>query len=503
MSRSNRLFLLLLLALFYLALMAFYGYRVGDEDLCETSSYALKLMMPHLYPNDLYLQYISSISINERMPFSYLLASLGPGSEWTYFLLHFFCTMIVLGGLYSIAARYLSKTGILLFLGSCLFLTYGWTLGGNEIWYNYVMPSLPAKAISCWALYYFLRDDRRSCYLLLIPATFLQPIVGAQLALLFLLIDGWQLVNTKTQINWKWVWPILVYGLIAGGWVLSVYLAQSNDDSLSNRHFMEIMETRLAHHYFPSYYPLKSYLVFAALYIAGIWSWRKDQKIVRFFLLAMVGYFLFAILVEGVGSASIIPLQWFKTTIWVKVLAILGILKQLERSLLPKVPHWSLAGLVGLIACMILLRFGGLLKVIPQPILHLPFAQYDSDEIDIARQVQTVTENSVCIIQPPEMTALRFFGKRSVYIDYKSNLHSRGYLAEAKKRRQEIYGLTLELRRNSLNLPQDLKESYGNLSTDTIEKQKINGATHIIMYAERELPYPIVAQNEMYRLYKI
>ena len=483
----------------YFLLLAYYGYRVGDEDLCETSAYAMLLKDPGLFSGDFYLTQLSESFINERYPFALLLSCIDPTSEWSYFVLHALCSCLLIWGLLQLSSLYLKKIfWQVAFVATALFFSYGMTLGGNEIWYNYVMPSLPAKAIGIWTLYFYLARKRWLAYGILIPAALLQPIVGAQLALIYLSLDGLSWIGVKRFPSSRQVCPPLLFGCTAGLWTLLIFFQQHDQQLvLDAQHFFEILETRLAHHFFPNYYPLTSWLSFGGIFLAGTSLWRRHSTTVfRLCMITAFGWCIYAIAVLWADSSFIASLQWFKTTIWIKVLCLLSITIWLEDRMKWKYGALPFALLLAALATFLVFRPS-------QQTRHFPWSDYTSAEIDIAELAAAHSDAGSSFILPPDMTALRFFGRRGVFIDYKSNLHTHGYLAEAERRRRIVYGLSLELRRSGKNVMHGMKHHYLSLTAEQVKSFKTEGATHIITSIGHSLALEKVAANAKYTVYRL
>jgi hypothetical protein len=489
------------LVVIYLALIAFHGYRFGDEDMTETLSYALYMNDHSLYPYDLYIQAVGHNALNERFPFTSLLAVFGYPLDWPCFLLHLATTFLLLSGLWQIAGIYLNAIGsrILLLLAT-LFVTYHLNLGGNEIWYNYYVPSHLAKAIGIWGLLFWLTERRLTGYLLLSVATFAQPVVGAQLALLCMLIDLGQWKKEKLKV---FSGPLL-YGLTAGVWIMLIFTSHLvKDHSITNSVFYDIMEARLAHHFFPSYFPFRSWIILLPLFLTATYFARRlDQKIFRFFLWALAGMVLYVVGIEWLKIPSLLSLQWFKITVWLKPLAFLVILKLFD-SWIGRVPVrwilWSMAP----ISIFALLNITGIIQSFGNKPMDLPGTAFYNEEMDMALKMKNALPLDACIIIPPDVTGIRYFSEKSIYVDYKSNIHSKRYMAEAAHRRKELYGLDLEMRKSSPDIMQDLKRYYENLKETDFILYREKGVTHILVKNSQQLNFKKTISNSLFTLYQL
>ena len=138
---------------------AFHGYQFGYSDMTECLSYMDALLHPDLYKNDLFISALRGTWINERFFFTVILSLGAANIEIWAFVLHLI-TLLFLAMAWVLIAHHLlkSKPSILLF---CLLLFIPLqmiNIGGNEMVYNYFVPSLPAKMLGSWAFYFFFNQ---------------------------------------------------------------------------------------------------------------------------------------------------------------------------------------------------------------------------------------------------------------------------------------------------------------------------------------------------------
>jgi hypothetical protein len=491
----------IVLVVIYLALIAFHGYRFGDEDMTETLSYALYMNDHSLFPNDLYIQAVGPNALNERFPFTYLLALFGYPLDWPCFILHLSTTFLLLAGLWQIGGIYLNAiTSRILLVITTLFVTYHLNLGGNEIWYNYYVPSHLAKAIAIWGLFCWLTNRQITAYLIVSLATFAQPVVGAQLALIFMLIDLGQWKKDKLRVL---AGPLL-YALTAGVWILFIFVSHLvKDQSITNATFYNIMETRLGHHFFPSHFPLRSWIILLPLFaLGGYFSRQNDQKMVQFFLWSFAGMLLYVIGIEWLEIPALLSVQWFKITIWLKPLALLVLIKLIDSSAEKISIRWIQWAMLPVVL-LSLLNMGGIFHSFGNKPMHLPGTRYYNEEMEMGLQMKNILPSDVCIIIPPDVTGIRYFSERSIYVDYKSNIHSKSYMAEAARRRNVLYGLDLEMRRSKQNMMQLQKRHYELLDETDFSLYRQKGVTHILVRNNHPLNFKKIISNSLFTLYQL
>ncbi len=504
-KRSIREELITVLIL-YIMLMAFFGYRFGDEDMMESLSYANYLLDPSLYPHDLYIQAVTTSNWNERFIFATLLSWGGENPAWYCYLIHLISSCAFIWASLLIAKKYLSNKFLqIVFLLIFLFAAYYINLGENEAWYNYLMPSHLAKSFAIWAIYLFLSRRENYAFLFLIPATFCHPIVGAQLALLFALVQVAAWIRDP-QNRWHTIGGIMAYGLTAGLWVMIIFYHHLvADQTVSDAVFYEIMETRLAHHWFPSYYPLKHWIILVPIMVYAAYFWRNvEHRLFEIYLYCGIGMVIYLIGIEYLEITQLLSLQWFKTTVWLKPLSILALCIWLEqRGVLDAFTDRpaNLALIIG--GSLAITQFAWQFPAGPKH-YHFPFSQYESDEIHLANILRRELANDAVLLVPPHLTATRYYAKRSLYIDYKSNIHSRSYMAEAARRREDVYGMKLAWRQSGKNMVAEGRQYFHQLSDAQISAFKKEGVTHYVQekkYGRRDLR--AVVENQSFIVYEL
>ncbi len=490
-------------------MLAFHGYIFGGNDLVEVLPYALYLNDPSLYPHDFFIQHISTETLNERILIAKLLAVFGDKMEYVAALLHFVCSFSLLFGLYKIAQRYILNE---VFIWGFLLLTfipfYNINLGGNELYYNMFVSSTFAKGIAVWAVYFFLNKAWTKAYLLISLIAFIQPIVGAQL---FILFTGVAVVGNWfdfLSIKWsKLIGLSVLFLLTAGIWLVSLKLSMSAgmiDQSL----FMEIIEFRLPHHFFPSYYSKKNFLILLPLFLLGLYYFRKaDQQLFWFFVIALIGLPVFVVGVEVLLNSTVVATQWFKTTIWLKAFSILAIMAMLEKYLAGQKIMLLLKRL--LYPSLLIL---GLLSI---GIIYAPFSvftkrPYDfffmsqiSPEVEIALLAKENTSEDAVFVLPVEFSAFKYYSQRSSYVDYKTIIHRNDAFQEWYQKVKTIYNIDIQTRRSGKDPVQIAAQNYAQLDLNTINNLAQNGVTHLVMPSSRKLNYPLLAKNDAFAIYKI
>ncbi|MEO7176236.1 MAG: DUF6798 domain-containing protein [Saprospiraceae bacterium] len=422
-----------ILILYFIFLLSI-GYSFGAGDMVELLPYARQLSDPSLYPQDFFIQHIIQYPINERVVFASLIALCQSSALLPYwcFAIHALSSIALIAAWYCIIRHYqFGKNQSALLIILCFVLLYGINLGGNELYYNFCVSSLSAKAICSWAFLAFLRRRNIAASLLLGVSVFIQPIVGLQLFLIFSGIIFIQLVQKRETPKslLQFAFPFTV---IAGFWIFQLYsnyAAQNIDKDL----FLEIIRFRLPHHFLPSYFPIKSYLVLVPLAIIGCLCWfRNDIRIGFFFILAFCGTIIYAIGVEKFELTTLLSSQWFKIWIWLKPLSILGIALQLRNRGLPEKLQF-LSKIEGKFYVILFI-----LLCLRVPLSTQYFAN-NSAEIDCALAAKKLTARDAVFVIPASNSSFKYYSERSCYIDYKSMIHKQEVMPIWYQRIREVY----------------------------------------------------------------
>ncbi|MCB0687629.1 MAG: hypothetical protein KDC53_13935, partial [Saprospiraceae bacterium] len=96
-----------------------------------------------------------------------------------------------------------------------------------------------------------------------------------------------------------------------------------------------------------------------------------------------------------------------------------------------------------------------------------------------------------------------YFSRRSLYIDYKSNIHTKEYMAEAARRRKLLYGLSLDMRGSGKDVMEQMKLFYHQLTKEDFEHFRTEGATYVMVDKNQPLGLDPIISNSLFILYKL
>ena len=506
LSQKKLLFVLRLTGL-YIIVLGFRSFLFSHNDVVDVMSYAKYLNDTGLFPRDFYIQNISGAIPNERLVFSSFLAIFGNQLVWLTLILHWLSSMILFSGIYAISSKFIEYDLLRWLLILTLFIPlYGIGPGDCELFYNMFISSLLAKSLGIWALYYYLERKFNISVLLLIPATFIHPTVGAQLFLcITLIIIIWSLIKKE----WR-SWPsVLLYLLSAGVWLLLLYFRVDEAGQYSNELFFEIFEFRLAHHFFPGYFKSIDVIAGFVLLITGLYYFLKKGHVfsASFIIVLFSGMLIYTLSHYFLQLGIILSSQWFKTFIWVELLGLIALFAMINalfiKLRLPKLFFrigtnilWTFS-----VVMLIMIHWPGNYFSNKQPDLF--YMQHFDPEVDIAQKAKQLTTQDDLFIVPMEFTAFKYHSERSLFIDYKSVVHRKEVLGEWYGRIKKIYRIDIKNRQNGDNLYLKGRDNYLAIDAAYCLDLKDLGIDYMVTYSDHKLPYSIIAENNRFRIYDL
>lgn len=428
---SDKPIYLLALSIFLYVLIYFYhGFVAFGGDTIETVPYALWMSDNSLFPFDFHIGHISEIFPNERWLISWILHLFPDHIFAGSLILHFFFSVFLISGMIRLADIILGNIELsILAVFITLFSLYNINTGSNELYYNMFVSSLAAKGIGIWALVnlYEKRLVRSSIFLSI--CTFLHPLVGLQLFAVFSALLVFVKILKIESFSWKDILKFLAIFLLTGGiWVGFILGAQG--PKTGNIHlFFDIVEFRIAHHFFPAYFP-KTHVLFMLILglFSSIYFYRKSKILFFFFLISGLGILLYIIGIQ-MEIELFLSSQWMKITIWLKFLSIIAIISWIQSLLETKYQRLIfLIGFLGALA-IALMRFN---------------PKYDKDPpLELYSWILSNSEKEDVFLVPPQLADFKYRTKRSSYFDFKAMLHHRPEIYEWADRFEEVYGITI------------------------------------------------------------
>ncbi len=430
----------------FLALLAYlvrfdYGFAIGDQD------EFLPLLYHFLDPSALVTDWFTAGQAEEfgiRHPFVWMLFALS----------HLMPVRMSVLVVY--VASWLSIAFAAQALGYTLFrdriaaaamvvvilvLTPQWTLGGNDLVHSMLVPSMTAWALGLWGLVVFLRRRHVAAAVLFGIATWLQPLVGLQLAGLC----GLTLLGPgRSSLRFG-----AAYGITAGPVLLALILQQAAP--ASENLFYILAEFRAPHHYLFFSFPPDAFVKFGLLLGLGLGGWvfvrmRLDGEHRRFLKITSVA--IAACCSVAFVCTEIIPvplvtwLQLFKMTVLAKVLSVAvcaaAVAAHLPLREFLDTP-FRFAGWSFLIVTLLWTSGMG--------VGFVDFsASREPSVAGVEEWARLETPSDVVFAVPPSWSGFRSGARRGIVVNFKAFPHRHGLNEEWFERLMEVAPITLPAR---------------------------------------------------------
>ncbi|MEO6133342.1 MAG: DUF6798 domain-containing protein, partial [Saprospiraceae bacterium] len=305
----------------------------------------------------------------------------------------------------------------------------------------------------------------------------------------------WRSGNTD-PFPWKFICLYVAVNII---WF---YFLVSNNGSHSDpKSFMYIMEFRLSHHFFASYFGM-IHLVLSCIFALTCF-WFYSGKLRWMFVMIVAGCLFYELGVEILRLPIVLYTQWWKTTIWLEAFAFIAIVTQVEKNDLIQTVSKNIGILlpVGLFAIVCYYRLSGLFG--NKPDYMFPWYYSPSEDVVISRLAQQKTPDDAVFIIPPDLTAFRWYSRRSQYVDYKAMIHTETFLKEWYFRIGSIYDYDLASKRFGVNFSDHADTMLSSPSPRVIQNWKSHGITHIISPKTNLIGLMLISSTSHYCLYQI
>lgn len=436
------------LAVCLAALLLFFlrfGHDYGSSDQDELIPVLLHEADPALFANDWFVQ-TQSEGFSVRRYFLWVLVGLHATMPlWLAFLTLYLASWLGTAAAVYVMARHLTGNVVAAAAAvvGALVLTPQWTLGGNDLVHNLLVPSMPAWTCALWGLYAVLRERHLLAGALLGVATCLQALVGLQVAgLLGLCLAAEQLWHIRTgnraTIDIR---PLLQFTsayLLLAAFVLVPVLGQVSAPAGGQEPsiFYIMAQFRNPHHYLPFSFSARSALLFSCVTLvglaAGVWLYRRGGLRHGPLLASMLG----AVVAIDVGALFftefapllfVAKLQLFKYTVLVKLLMVIVICGAAVRLLPDALQAW-LDGLFSRGRTLAAVAFvgGGVVlaaALLGDGLLHdrIRFlARAETPAARVAAWARTQTPPGAVFATPPSLFTFRTDARRAIVVNFKA-----------------------------------------------------------------------------------
>lgn len=502
----------ILFALFVWSLLILrFGYRFGTGDQVEVLPYTLLLNDPSLYPHDFVLQALHATVPNERTVIAYLLLPFVNHLEIACFLLHLLTTVLLVTGLMRLAEGFIQQRLIAWLavpVSLIVFNDYG--LGNLELYTDCLQAGFISVAIIAWALVFLFNQRYTLAVLLMSVASIMHGLEGLDvMAVLFVLL---MLSVQRNEITLtRFMSLSFLYLLIAGGYLVTLFVAKQGDSSVSNKEFFEIMyRFRHPHHFIFSLFPKFKMAVFFLLTISALLYFRKHAaSMFQFLLISTVGLILYIISVDGLQNVFIGNFQFYRVTPWMKFFGVLAFFGWM----VPYIPKFRLSAFTqslekpiyaaGVVMSWLIICFVS--TALPFKVDYQLFGlKNKNDMISICRDIKLQIPRDAVFVQPFENSELKYYSERSSYVEFKANVHDKKYVGEWYRRIQLVFGISVADAQKGFLLKQKADIYYKRLTVSQLQILKDEGVTHLLVQKNYSPSSgSLILFNDSYAVYQL
>lgn len=432
----------------FLTLLAYFlrfGYDYSNSDQDELLSFLIHRLSPTLFSQDWFVQ-TQATGFSVRLYVTMLLEGLSLIFPiWLAVLFLYLVSWIgIATAVFQLGYMLTRKTTV---ASSALFvllvLTPQWTLGGNDLVHSMFVPSMLGWSLGLWGVCYFLQKRWIVAGVLLGIASWMQALVGLQLALLLGIISCLNFLHPTVhkQSAIRQLFTFSATFLIASLPTIAPILVQQFTSPIAlpdaSPPLAYIFAAfRAPHHFLPFSYSAHAAVRFGILAVIGVGAFlflnRRHQLPYPDFILRTIGIVtalgVFALVfTEAVPVFFVIKLQLFKLTVFLKLLFVVLLLAACVE-VLPNVWQSTLVTwlrpnrLWVMLACLAwLLACSGIYNEIPfieskaRPLVHAstPLAE-------VEKWAQQNTSRDAVFAVPPSFSGFRSRALRGIVINFKA-----------------------------------------------------------------------------------
>lgn len=429
------------------------GYQFNTDDQAEHLPQVYQMLDSQLYPRDYYVNdAISNFTVRFYYEQFALLVAKTIGLEWGLFACTFLSVVLMAFSFSKIAERLFgNRWSVLLAPFLALIVFYGFTIGGVSVMYASFISSTMAKGLSAFALWKLLEKKVSVSGIVLGIATLFQPLVGLQL---FLVLTAY-LVLFSGGLR-KVMWLILSYAPIASLILVPVFYIQFNQKlTVDADWFYSVFYGFRNHlHYYPSIFPVKSFIKFGLLVLFGATAYfyikpRDVNFYPAFIVLNVFGLLAYSVGLEVLDIYVLGKTQWFKMTVWMQafsaimVAGLLGeFLTAISVSSFIKKRTFS----ISIVAALVLLIAITNSKYLPKKYQN-KYMIGNRVVGDLEQMHSWISENTakdVVILTSPHDNGFSCVAKRSMPSHWQAIMHQSFFIVEWYEDFADIYGVSLE-----------------------------------------------------------
>ncbi len=479
----------LLLGATYALLLIVLGYRVYEDASIPLGSVAIRF--PEKLQRDFSLQGTSS----ERLLVNYLYAPF-IGRWGLFFGLHAAFSLLLIAGLWRLAYNLVGSEGwAWIAVWTVLPGLYYHHWGSNELYYPYLTPSLPAKAVGAWVWVGLLEGRVAWAAIALLCATAIHPNVGWQTWAFSLPL----LIGTKGRR----LWPYLVGSVFTVGLSLFLFFQARPDPTQAPLWQKLFIGFRTHMHFYPEYFRPSSHVLFGFLLGSGLWlTYKRDRKLFGVFALYAVALLAYVGNRYTLEWGPLLYSQLPRATVWLKPLGVFVLWGRLR----PKLPEWRLSTPSALLMAGLL--GWGAFRLARHPDIGREFIQIfrwrESSVWKLGLWGEAHLPVDAVVAAPPSWSGMStlFALQRSAYL--RIDFIGRPAPATYRERLLQLYGIDpLEGASAWKTLMAKGDSLFVERCRTLPDSLRIWGITHVVAPAWSCLPYRLLWKDDRLALYQV
>lgn len=493
------------------------GYGFGSADQVELLPYSLFLDDPSLYSKDFFLHSLNSTFPNERILLSEFLRLFSANYELACFVLHLLSVVLLITGMQYmglVLVGNISIARIAILLNFSILYNHG--LGDVELYSDVVQASSISIGFVAFALYYFFRSKYVPAFTLISLATIIHPLEGLTVFLVMAACISTFTVYYK-EVNYATCAKVLALYIFTAG-VYSAWLVIGKSEGIStfdkqfdgDTFFRIYYEFRHPHHFLFAHQLLVDKIAFIGFSATALFAgFNGKRHLLWFSIFSILGVTVYAISTDILHLSDIANLQFYKVVQWLKFIAVLCAVNY-SAKFIP-----ALRALFNRTAVIGLTVFAGLLFIgmyfypaaVGKANARYQFTKnwkQEDDMVAICTAIEKNVSRDALFIQPFTTTELKFFGRVSLYTEWKAFPKNRGDVFEWYRRTQQVYGVSLADTERGFYLQQKTDAHYEHLSPAALQQLKQEGVTHMLTL-KTAVPAigTLILQNNTYAVYQL
>jgi hypothetical protein len=483
-----------------------HGYQLGCNDQVELLPYAYFLKYPNYYAQDFFIQGLHAAQPNERTVMAHLLIPFIDEIVWWNAVFHISTSLLLFTALICMAELLIGNL-IFAFVAVALSLLqlYDYGIGHNEVWTAAFQASNLSASILAWSFFFFIKRNFSLAFVVLTIASIIHPLEGLTAFAGIAVYSFWRWWKHKKIFVEEFVaW--LFYMFTAGLLMFLLYFAKSKESSpLSEKELFDILFLfRHPQHFIFSFFPVKKITVTFLGAVAALLLFKKRHPQLAFWVgFSTLGILVYAYFTDVWNSVEVANFQFYRAAQWIKffgVVAVVYLISQMGKLYFSKkLREYMAASFIALLLLWVTKDFFSGKRNFKDALCGC-----DKDMVDICRKIETTTPINAVFIHPFETTELKWYGKRSSYVEFKANVRHKMFVPEWYNRINQVYGISVQDKEKGFDLQQKANRHFRNLNYQQLHELKQRGVTHLLTFSPVRLPEcSLIMKNHTYAVYQL